>query len=360
MLSQLHDPHLRAFASDNYAGVHPELLAAIAVANGGHQTAYGEDVYTGRLQDVVRAHFGPTAEAHPVLTGTGANIVALQAMTPRWGAVLCAATSHLHTDEGVAPEAAARTKLIVVDSRDGKLTPEHIAAHASALGDEHRAQPSVVSITQATEPGTVYTPQETAAVSAAAHANGMTVHLDGARLANAAAALDVPLRALTTDAGVDVVTLGGTKNGMLFGEAVVVLDPAAVDGLAFVRKTSAQLASKMRFVSAQFIELLGSDLWLRNARHANAMAGLLAERVRRLPGVEIVRPVQANAVFAVLPREVTTRLQKRFNFYTRDERTGEVRWMCSFDTTPDDVETFVRAIAEELGVQGSDHEGGQQ
>jgi threonine aldolase len=262
LLSQLHDPHLRASAGDNYAGVHPELPAAIAVANGGHQTAYGDDVYTERLQDVVRAHFGPTAETHPVLTGTGANIVALRAMTPRWGAVLCATTSHLHTDEGVAPEAAARTKLIVVDSRDGKLTPDHIAAHASALGDEHKTQPSVVSITQATELGTVYTPQETAAVSAAAH--------------------------------------------------------------------------------------------------ANAMAGLLAERVRRLPGVEIVRPVQANAVFAVLPRQVIARLQKRFTFYTRDERTGEVRWMCSFDTTPDDVETFVRAITEELGAQGPDHEREQQ
>jgi threonine aldolase len=343
-----HDPESRGFASDNYAGVHPEILDAIAVANGGHQVSYGDDVYTERLQEVFQQHFGPTAVAYPVFNGTGANVVGLQAMTERWESVVCAESAHINVDECGAPEKVAGLKLLTLPSPDGKLTPELIARHAWGWGDQHRAQPRIVSIAQTTELGTCYTPDEIAAICDQAHRHGMKVHLDGARLANAAATLDTPLRAFTTDAGVDVLSFGGTKNGMLLGEAVVVLNPEAARGMDFLRKSAMQLASKMRFVSVQFEALLGGDLWLRNATHSNAMAQRLARSVEHLDGLRITQAVQANAVFAILPADVTERLQKRFRFYTWNERTGEVRWMTSFDTTEADIDAFAQAVADEL------------
>ncbi|GGX77210.1 threonine aldolase family protein [Streptomyces minutiscleroticus] len=343
-----HDPEVRGFASDNYAGVHPEVLAALALANGGHQVSYGEDDYTGHLQQVVRSHFGATAEAFPVFNGTGANVVALQALTDRWGAVICAESAHINTDEGGAPEQVAGIKLLTVPTPDGKLTPDLIDRQAYGWDDEHRAMPQVVSITQNTEYGTVYTPDEIRAICEHAHERGMTVHLDGARIANAAASLDVPMRAFTNAVGVDVLSFGGTKNGAMSGEAVVVLNPGAVRHLKHLRKTSMQLASKMRFVSVQLEALLAKDLWLRNARHANEMARRLAEGVRAVHGVEILYEVQANAVFARLPHDVAERLQKRYRFYFWDEAAGDVRWMCSFDTTEDDVDGFVAALEEEM------------
>jgi threonine aldolase len=345
---RLHDSGQRGFASDNYAGVHPEVLDALVAANEGHQIAYGEDVYTERLQHIVREHFGPQAQAFPVFNGTGANVVALQALTRRWEAVICTETAHIHSDEGGAPEKMAGLKLLTVPTPDGKLTPALVDRQAWGFGDEHRAQPAVVSLTQSSELGTCYTPAEVAAVAEHAHERGMRVHLDGARIANAAASLGVPLRAFTTDVGVDVLSFGGTKNGLLAAEAVVVLDPDTVSGVQYLRKTSMQLASKMRFFSAQLVALLEGDLWLRSAQHANAMARRLEAAVRDVPGVMITQPVQANAVFAVLPREVTARLQKRVRFYTWNEHTGEVRWMCSFDTTEEDVDAFAAAIAEEM------------
>ncbi|MGI5484106.1 threonine aldolase family protein [Streptomyces lavendofoliae] len=343
-----HDPAVRGFASDNYAGVHPEILAAIALANGGHQVAYGEDVYTEHLQRVMHSHFGPTAEAFPVFNGTGANVTALQALTDRWGAVICAESAHINVDEGGAPERMAGLKLLTVPTPDGKLTPELIDRQAFGWDDEHRAMPQAVSITQNTELGTVYTVDEIRAIVEHAHGLGMKVHLDGARIANAAASLDVPMRAFTNAVGVDVLSFGGTKNGMLAGECVVVLDPGAVRHMKHLRKMSMQLASKMRFVSVQFEALLAKDLWLRNARHSNAMAQRLAEGVRAVDGVEILHPVQANAVFARLPHQVSRRLQERFRFYFWDEAAGDVRWMCSFDTTEDDVDAFVLALKEEM------------
>ncbi|MEU5218683.1 low specificity L-threonine aldolase [Streptomyces sp. NPDC020807] len=343
-----HDPSVRGFASDNYAGVHPEILAAIALANEGHQVAYGEDQYTEHLQEVMRSHFGPTAEAFPVFNGTGANVTALQALTDRWGAVICAESAHINVDEGGAPERMGGLKLLTVPTPDGKLTPELIDRQAWGWEDEHRAMPQVVSITQNTELGTLYTVEEIRAIVEHAHAKGMKVHLDGARIANAAASLGVPLRAFTTDVGVDVLSYGGTKNGMLFGEAVVVLNPDAVSHMKHLRKLSMQLASKMRFLSVQLEALLAGDLWLRNARHGNAMAQRLATGVRDLDGVEILYPVQANAVFAVLPQEVSRRLQERFRFYFWDEAAGVVRWMCSFDTTEGDIDAFLQALKEEL------------
>ncbi|MFI8929355.1 threonine aldolase family protein [Streptomyces sp. NPDC053474] len=343
-----HDPAARGFASDNYAGAHPEVMAALALANGGHQVAYGEDVYTDHLQQVIRGHFGAGAEAFPVFNGTGANIVALQAVTDRWGAVICAESAHINVDEGGAPERMGGLKLLTVPTPDGKLTPELIDRQAFGWDDEHRAMPQVVSFAQNTELGTLYTVDEIRAIVEHAHELGMLVHLDGARLANAAAALDVPMRALTNAVGVDILSLGGTKNGALFGEAVVVLNRDAVRHMKHLRKLSMQLASKMRFVSVQFEALLAKDLWLRNARNANAMAQRLAEGVRAVHGVEILYPVQANAVFARLPHDVIERLQKRYRFYFWDEAAGDVRWMCSFDTTEDDVDAFVAALKEEM------------
>ncbi len=347
-MNTLHDPARRELASDNYAGVHPEILQALVAANDGHVTAYGADPYTEHLQEVLRGHFGPAAVAHPVFNGTGANVVALQSMLPRWGAVVCAESAHINTDENAAPERVGGLKLLTVPTPDGKLTPELIDRQAWGWGDQHRAQPGVVSITESTELGTLYTPAEIRAVADHAHALGLRVHLDGSRLANAAASLDVPLAAITTDVGVDVVSLGGTKNGALFGEAVLVLDPEATAGLDYLRKIDMQLASKMRFVSAQLIALYEGDLWLRSARHANAMAARLAAGIADVPGARVTQQTQANAVFVALPPAVAESLRAVRRFYDWDAATGEVRWMCSFDTTAQDVDSFVAAVRAEL------------
>jgi threonine aldolase len=349
-VTRLHDPHHRGFASDNYAGAHPEVLAALADANGGHQVSYGQDDYTARLQQVMKEHFGPDAETFPVFNGTGANVTALTSLLPRWGAVIAASTAHVHTDENGAPERISGLKLLTVDSADGKLTPDLIDEEAWGWGDEHRAQPLAVTITNPTELGTLYSVAEIRAIADHAHAKGMVVHLDGARISNAAAALGVPLAEFTTDAGVDIVSFGGTKNGLLYGEAIVVLDPTAAEGLLFLRKLNMQLASKMRFVSAQLIALLADDLHLRSATHANAMAARLRQALehRDLPGLVFTQPTQANAVFAVLPPGVADDLRERFHFYEWNPATREVRWMTAFDTTEDDVDDFVEAITARL------------
>ena len=350
-VTTLHDTAVRGFASDNYSGVHPEVLAAIAAANDGHQIAYGEDAYTARLQEVFAHHFGDGVQAFPVFNGTGANVTGLQSMLPRWGAVIAASTAHINVDEGGAPERVAGIKILNVPTEDGKLTPDLVDREAWGWGDEHRAQPLVVSITQSTELGTLYTPDEIRALADHAHARGMRLHLDGARISNAAAALDVPLRAFTTDAGVDVLSFGGTKNGALGAEAVVVLDPAASEGLVYLRKLNMQLSSKMRFVSAQLIALLDGDLYLRNARHSNAMAQRLRAGVEAgiadgsISGVAFSQPTQSNGVFATLPDGVADELRKAFRFYDWDAAKNEVRWMCSFDTTADDVDAFVAELA---------------
>jgi threonine aldolase len=347
---RLHDPQYRGFASDNYAGIHPEVLAAIAAANDGHQVAYGEDVYTARLQDVMAEHFGEGVEAFPVFNGTGANVIGLQSMLPRWGAVICAQTAHINTDENAAPERVAGLKLLTVPTPDGKLTPELIDREAWGWGDEHRAQPLAVSITQTTELGTAYTAAEIRAIADHVHERGMTLHMDGARVSNAAAYLRKPLREFTTDAGVDLLSFGGTKNGLIFGDVVVVLNPAACEGLTYLRKLNMALASKMRFVSAQLVAILTDDLYLRSAGHANAMAARLRSAVQGLPGVTITQQTQSNAVFAILPPGVADRLRKHFRFYDWNPSTGEVRWMCAFDTTEADVDAFAAALREELAA----------
>jgi threonine aldolase len=354
-VSPLHDSGWRTFASDNYAGAHPEVLAALAAANGGHQVAYGEDAYTARLREVIRAHFGEPAETFPVFNGTGANVVALTSVLPRWGAVVAATTAHINTDEAGAPERMTGIKLLTVPAPDGKLTPELIAREAWGWGDEHRAQPLAVSITQTTEMGTLYTPAEVTAIAEFAHDHGMAVHMDGSRLWNAAAALGEPFRAFTTDAGVDILSLGGTKNGCIGAEAVVCLAPERASGLLYLRKMTMQLSSKMRFASAQLLALFDDDLGLRGAAHANAMTQRLRARLASgiadgsMPGLGFTQDSPANAIFATLPTDAADRIRARVRFYDWDRARGEVRWMTAWDTTEADVDMFAEVIAEELG-----------
>jgi threonine aldolase len=340
------------FGSDNHAPVHPDVLAALAAVNDGHSFPYGADEVTAAAVDVVRRHLGADAEVAFVFNGTGANLVGLGLALKPWQHVVCATSAHIAVDECGAPERVLGVKLVEIDTPDGKLTPELVEASITGVGDEHRTQPGALSITQSTELGTLYTPDEIRALADVAHARGMILHLDGARLANAAAALDVPLAVTTSDCGIDVLSLGGTKNGLMGAEAVVVLRPDRLgEGLAFARKQLGQLGSKGRYLGAQFLALLEGDLWLRNAAHANAMARRLADAVRGLPDVEITRPVQANAVFALLPPDVVQPLLERFGFYVWDERTGEVRWMCSWDTTEEDVEELVGAVRSAVAVE---------
>ena len=335
---------VKGFASDNWAGAHPEVLAAVAEANDGHAAAYGADPWTARAEVLLREHFGEQAASFLVFNGTAANVLCLRALCRPWESAICAAQSHVNVDEGGAPERIAGVKLQPVATRDAKLTPELVEGQLGRLGDEHAVQPRVVSVTQSTELGTRYGVEELAALVAYAHERGLLVHVDGARLANAAAALDVSLRALTTDVGVDAVSFGGTKNGLLLGEAVVLCDPAHAGGFAHLRKQTLQLASKGRFLGAQFVALLEGDLWRRSAAHANAMAARLASALLDVPGVRLTQPVQANGVFALLPARATERLQRDWHFYTWDAATGEVRLMCSWDTTPDEVDAFAADV----------------
>lgn len=339
---------MRSFASDNSSGVHPAVLDALVAASADHALAYGKDPWTERATARFRDLFGVPAEVLFVWGGTGANVVALQSLLRPWEAVVCTQAAHINVDECGAPERLAGAKLLAFPAADGKLRVEHVEAALAGRGDEHHVQAAVVSVTQATEAGTVYAPEELRAVCDAAHAHGMRVHLDGARLANAVAALDVDVRALTVDAGIDVVSFGGTKNGMMYGEAVVYFDPALADGARFVRKQMAQLPSKMRFIAAQFDALLTDDLWLDCARRANEAAALLAREVAAVPGVTLSRQPEVNSVFATVPREAIPALQERSFFWVWDEPRGEVRWMTSFDTTPDDVQAFVAHLREIL------------
>jgi threonine aldolase len=345
------DRDRRGFASDNEAGAHPAVLAALADANRGHQRAYGGDDYTARLGEVLERHFGAGAASFPVLTGTGANVLAVQAMSPPYGAVICAAAAHVATSEGTAPESVAGLHVIGVPTVDGRLTPELVRRNATGIGHINAAQPSVVSVSQVTECGTTYTPEQLRALADCAHELGMTLHVDGARLGNAAAYLGVGLRTLITDTGVDIVSLGGTKNGLLFGEAVVVPrgtdHPAAVRALPFLQKRATQLLSKMRFVSAQLVALYEGDLWLRLAEHANAMAARLADGLVGLDGVRITYPVESNAVFVTVTEPVATKVREAFAFHDWDDE-DERRWMCSFDTTPDDVDAMIDAVKQAL------------
>jgi len=335
---------MKSFGSDNHSGIHPEILAAIAAANNAHDIAYGDDAITQRLEQKFKTLFSEQASVFPVFNGTGANILCLQALMQSHHAVICAESAHINVDECAAPERFTGAKLLVVPTTDGKLTPELVQQHLHGFGFQHHAQPKVISISQATEYGTLYTPQEIKALADLAHSYNMYLHIDGARLANAAAALQLPFRAFTTDVGVDAISFGGTKNGLMIGEAVVLLRPELFENFLYKRKQSAQLYSKMRFMSAQLEAFLTNDLYLRIASQANAMAKLLAEKVADIPAITITQKVEVNAVFAILPRPLIDELMKKYMFYEWNETANEIRWMCSFDTTEQDIEEFVNDI----------------
>lgn len=344
-----------SFASDNASGVHPVVMDALAAANRGHALAYGMDDWTARATAAFTDLLGTDAEVVFAFGGTGANVVGLGCMLQPWQAVICPDGAHIAVDECGAPERFTGCKLIDVPCPDGKLRPDQVVAQLHGLHDEHHVQPHVVSVTQSTELGTLYTLDELAALVEVAHGHGLLVHLDGARLANAAAALGCGLREMVVDTGVDVVSFGGTKNGMMYGEAVLFLRPDLARHARFVRKQAAQLPSKMRFVAAQFEALLRDGLWLDNAAHANAMAARLAEGAAAVPGVEVVAPPEANAVFAALPPAAVEPLLEWSRHWVWDHERHVVRWMCSFDTRPEDVDRFLAGLREIVAaaVEGS-------
>ena len=338
----------RSFASDNNAGVHPEVLQAIASANQGHAVGYGDDPYTESAVRKFKQHFGPDIDVFIVFNGTAANCLSLKALTNSYNAVICAEAAHIYTDECGAPEKFTGCKLIPLPTRNGKLTVESVSQAYRGIGDQHHVQARVVSITQATEVGTVYKPAEIKALARFAHERGMFLHVDGARIANAAASLGQTLRQATRDLGVDVLSFGGTKNGALGAEAVIFFDKKLGHDFLYLRKQGMQLASKMRFISAQLDALLTGDLWLKSAQHANRMARLLQKHLSEIPQVKIVYKVEANGVFVKIPRPSIARLQKRYFFYVWNEQQSVVRWMCSFDTTEQDVKQFASFVAETL------------
>jgi threonine aldolase len=335
---------MRGFASDNTASVHPEVLAAIAEANTGHAAAYGDDPWTAHAEQLLRGHFGEQAAPYLVFNGSAANVLCFRALCREWQSVICADTAHVHLNEGGAPERIAGVKLHALPTPDGKLTPELIAPQLDRRSDIHTVHPRVVTVTQSTELGTLYSVDELSALTAFAHAHELLVHVDGTRLANAAAALDVSLGAITSEAGVDAVSFGGTKNGLLLGEAVIFTRAELGTDFVYLRKQTLQLASKSRFIAAQFIALLEGDLWRTNAAHANAMAVRLRDALIDIPGLRLTQAVQANGVFAVIPREAAAELARSWHFNLR-RATGEARWMCSWDTTPEDVDGFAEAVA---------------
>lgn len=341
-----------SFASDNHAGAHPRVLEAIAGASSGYAVAYGADPWTARLAELARSHFGSGAEIFPVFNGTGANVVSIASALRPWEGVICAERSHIDVDECGAPEAMARSKLLVVRTPDQKLTPAMIRERLARRGDVHAVQARMVSVTQSTELGTVYSLEELRAIGELARAEGLLFHMDGSRLANAAVSLGCSLGECTAAVGADLVSFGATKNGAVGAEAVVCLNQRVAPALGFARKQSMQLASKMRFVSAQLIALLEGDLWRENAASANRMAALLAEGVRKIPGVTVTQKTQANAVFASLPAERFAErvraLQSQFPFYVWDEPKRECRWMTSYATREDDVSAFTGAIERVL------------
>ena len=338
----------RSFASDNSAGVHPEILKALADANYGHVVGYGDDPYTRSAVAKFEEHFGPEIRVFFVFNGTAANVLSLTALTRSYHAVICTEPAHIYTDECGAPEKFTGCKLIPIPAPAGKLTLESVHSAYRGIGDQHHVQPKVIAITQATEMGTVYTPQEIRALSSFAHGHDMFLHMDGARIANAAVSLGQSLDEATLQLGVDVLSFGGTKNGLMGAEAVVFFNGKLAEDFLFVRKQSMQLASKMRFMAVQFEALLTGELWRKSACHANQMAKLLETELRKIPQVQIVYPVQANGVFVRLPREAIARVQERYFFYVWHEEQSIVRWMCSFDTTEEDIREFAKFINESL------------
>jgi threonine aldolase len=338
----------RSFASDNNAGVHPEVMAAITAANDGHVIAYGDDPFTARAIKKFREHFGKDIEVFFVFGGTGANVLGLKAATQSHHAIVCAETAHIYVDECGAPEKFTGCKLLSIKTPDGKIRPEQITPLLHEVGFEHHVQPRVVSVSQATEMGTVYTPRELKSLANFAHERDMFLHVDGARISNAAASLGVTFKAVTKDVGVDILSFGGAKNGMMYGEAVLFFNGELARDFKYTRKQGTHLPSKMRFISAQFEALLSNNLWRRNAEHANRMAQLLADELGKVPQVKVTQKVEANGVFALLPRKHIASLQKHYFFYVWNEETSEARFMTSFDTTETDIQDFIRLVGKTI------------
>lgn len=332
---------LKTFASDNYSGVHPEIMEAILQANVSHAGSYGNDEYTRKAIEKFKSLLGDDVEVFFVYNGTGANVLGLSVLTHSFHSILCAEGAHINVDESTAPEKFTGCKLITIPAPDGKLYPDKIATKIQRIGDQHHPQARVISISQASEYATVYTVDEIKAISKLARQHNLFLHMDGARIANAAVHLKKEFRDFTRDAGVDILSFGGTKNGLMFGEAVVILNPTLAKNFSYIRKQGMQLHSKMRFISAQFLALLSNDLWKRNATHTNTMAQLLAAEISKVGNaVRITQKVEANGVFAVLPAHVIPKLQEKTFFYTWNESINEVRWMCSWDTTEEEVRKF--------------------
>jgi len=335
---------MKSFASDNNSGIHPRIMQAIIDANQGHAVGYGDDDWTTDADAAFRQRFGEDVRPFYVFNGTGSNAIALQALTRTYQSIICAATAHIYTDECGAPAKATSAVLKPIVTPNGKLTPELIATELHGIGVQHHSQPGVISISQSTEMGTVYTADELRTLCDFAHSHAMYVHMDGSRLANACAHCGVGLRELSRDCGVDVLSLGGTKNGMMMGEAVIAFRPELIDRLMFLRKQSAQLYSKMRYLSAQYIAYFQDDLWLQNATHSNAMAQYLFDQIRNLPGLRFTQTVEANSLFLILPQKVIQKMLECYFFYMWNESANEVRWVCSWDTTRSDVDAFVEHL----------------
>ncbi len=335
---------MRMFASDNASGVHPQVLDAMAAANRDHAVSYGDDIHTKKALELFREMFGEEVMTWFVFTGTAANTLSIQSVCRSWQAVICAETAHMQVDECGAPEKITGCKLLNVPSHDGKIHIEDIHHHLTEVGFEHHVQPRVISITQPTELGTLYQLDEIQAISRFAHENNLLLHMDGARISNAAAALGCSFHEMTSDRGVDILSFGGTKNGMMYGEAIVFFPPYTSEDFKYVRKQAMQLASKMRFISSQFMALFGGELWKQNALNANRMARYLADKAAKIENVRITRPVDVNAVFARIPRESIEALQRETFFYVWDEAASEVRWMTSWDTTESDIDRFVETL----------------
>jgi threonine aldolase len=339
----------RGFASDNNAGVSRKVLEKIAEVNQGHVVGYGDDPYTMRAVEILKEQFGPETLPFLVFTGTAANVLSIAAVVQPYNSVLCAETSHLQEDECGAPERFTGCKLIPIATTNGKLIPDLIKPHLKGFGFEHHSQPRIVSISQSTEMGTVYTLDEIRELADFVHEYKLLLHIDGARLSNAAISLGVTFKEMTTDLGVDILSFGGTKNGLMAAESVIFLNKRLADNFKYLRKQGMQLASKMRFVAAQFIAYFENDLWKRNAQNANEMAQLLYKQVKDIPQIRITQKVESNGIFAVLPKKVIPLIMKEYFFYMWNEELGEVRWMTSFDTTHQDIDAFVKTLKKVLG-----------
>jgi threonine aldolase len=338
----------KSFASDNNSGVHPLVMQALSDVNPGHYIGYGDDPYTEIAINKFRELLGENIEVFFLYNGTGANSVIINTVTRSYNSVICPVTSHINVDECGAPGAVSGCKIEFVDAPDGKMTPILVNSMLLGIGFEHHSQPKVVSITQSTELGTLYSISELRELCEFCHDNDLLVHMDGARIANAAVALNCTFKEMTADVGIDILSFGGTKNGMMFGEAAVFFNTELAKDFKYFRKQNMQLHSKMRYISAQFTALLTDDLWYKNASHANNMAKLLYKELETVEGIQITRPCYVNSVFAILPKEIIPLLQEKYFFYVWDEHTHEVRFMTTFDTTEADITHFIKALRDEL------------